>query len=79
MLNVPICTQGMQRTWWPEAGTIIVTGPYYIWGLAILADSLLFLVNNILAGLWLNCISSVEITLCFLADMLLQHRALFQC
>ena len=23
-----ICTQGMQRTWWPEAGTIIVTGPY---------------------------------------------------
>ena len=29
LLNVPICTQGMQRTWWPEAGTIIVTGPYY--------------------------------------------------
>ena len=28
-LNVPICTQGMQRTWGPEAGTIIVTGPYY--------------------------------------------------
>ena len=28
LLNVPICTQGMQRTWWPEAGTIIVTGPY---------------------------------------------------
>ena len=28
MLNVPICSQGMQRTWWPEAGTIIVTGPY---------------------------------------------------
>ena len=27
LLNVPICTQGMQRTWWPEAGTIIVTGP----------------------------------------------------
>ena len=26
--NVPICTQGMQRTWWPAAGTIIVTGPY---------------------------------------------------
>ena len=25
---MPICTQGMQRTWWPEAGTIIVTGPY---------------------------------------------------
>ena len=28
---MPICTQGMQRTWWPEAGTIIVTGPYYTW------------------------------------------------
>ena len=28
LLNVPICTQGMQRTWWPEASTIIVTGPY---------------------------------------------------
>ena len=30
LLNVPICTQGMQRTWWPEAGTIIVTGPCYL-------------------------------------------------
>ena len=28
--------------------------PNYTWGLAILADSLLFSVNNILAGLWLN-------------------------
>ena len=27
LLNVPICTQCMQRTWWSEAGTIIVTGP----------------------------------------------------
>ena len=37
-MNVPICTQGMQRTWWPEAGTIIVTGPYYVnpvWCVAI--------------------------------------------
>ena len=25
---MPICTQDMQRTWWLEAGTIIVTGPY---------------------------------------------------
>ena len=24
----PSAPQGMQRTWWPEAGTIIVTGPY---------------------------------------------------
>ena len=23
LLNVLICTQGMQRTWWPEAGTIL--------------------------------------------------------
>ena len=38
-----------------------------------------FAVNNILAGLWLNCISSVEITLFLLIDTLLQHRALFQC
>ena len=29
LLNVPICTQGMQRTWWQEAGTIIVTGPFW--------------------------------------------------
>ena len=29
LLNVPSCTQGMQQTWWPEAGTIIVNGPYY--------------------------------------------------
>ena len=27
-MNVPICTQGMQRTWWSEASTIIVTGLY---------------------------------------------------
>ena len=52
--------------------------PNYTWGLAILANSLLFSVNNILAGLWLNCISSFEITLFLLADILLQHRALFQ-
>ena len=38
-----------------------------------------FLVNNILVGLWLNCISSAEIILFLLADILLQHRALFQC
>ena len=51
----------------------------YTWGLAILSDSHLFSANNILAGLWLNYISSVEITLFLLADILLQHRALFQC
>ena len=51
--------------------------PIILGVLAILADSLLFSVNNILAGLLLNCISSVEITLFLLADILLQHRALF--
>ena len=30
LLNVPICTQCMQRSWWPEAGAIIVTGPYCV-------------------------------------------------
>ena len=30
LLNVPICTQGMQRSWWPDASTINVTGPYWI-------------------------------------------------
>ena len=40
LLNVPICTQGMQRTWWPEAGTIIVTGPYYLLNLGQLWKSL---------------------------------------
>ena len=64
--------------YWPILYTIWAD-PNYIWGLAILADSLLFSVNNILTGLWLNCISSVEIDLFLLADILLQHRALFQC
>ena len=53
--------------------------PWKFFGYTALADSILFSVNNILAGLWLNCISSVEITLFPLADILLQHRALFQC
>ena len=64
--------------YWPIKFTIWAD-PNYTWGLAILSDSLLFSVNNILAGLWLNYISSVEITLFLLADILLQHRALFQC
>ena len=64
--------------YWPIQYTIWAD-PNYTWGLAILADSLLFSVNNILAGLWINYISSVEITLFLLADILLQHRALFQC
>ena len=38
-----------------------------------------FSVNNILVGLWLNCISSVQIIIFLLVDILLQHRALSQC
>ena len=33
LLNAPICTHGMQQTWWPEAGTIIVTELYYKYAL----------------------------------------------
>ena len=79
---------GVSSGWisvWHRSHTGLSSGKYtiwadpnYTWGLAILADSLLFSVNNILAGLWLNCISSVEITFFLLADILLQHRALFQ-
>ena len=52
MLNVPICTQGMQRTWWPEAGTIIVTGPYCPIG--IIRDLIAYSVNK-----GLNCLISL--------------------
>ena len=52
----------------------IILGVWTFW-----LTPFIFSVNNILAGLWLNCISSVEITLFLLADILLQHRALFQC
>ena len=55
--------------YWPIWYTIWAD-PNYIWGLAILADSLLFLVNNILVGLYVNCISSFEITLFLLADII---------
>ena len=49
---------------WTNAGLLLIgpIDPNYTWVLAILADSLLFSVNNISAGLWLNCISSVEIS-----------------
>ena len=65
--------------YWPILYTIWAD-PNHTWGLAILADSLLFRSTTFWrAYLWLNCISSVEITLFLLADILLQHRALFQC
>ena len=35
LLNVLICTQGIKQTWWPEAGTIIVTGPYCLCNLTV--------------------------------------------
>ena len=40
LLDVPVCTQGMQRTWWTEAGTIIVTGPYWVRVLLIVISTL---------------------------------------
>ena len=44
LLNMPICTQGMQRTWWPEACTIIVTGPYWMrsWKVTCMSDLWIF-------------------------------------
>ena len=51
--------------YWPILYTIWAD-PNYIWDLAILADSLLYSVSNILVGLCLNCISSIEITLFWL-------------
>ena len=68
-----------QLSMWNYIWYTIWADPNYIWSLAILADPPFFLVNNILAGLRLNCISSLEITLLLLTDILLQHRALFQC
>ena len=67
---------GLSSTQYEQIPIILGVWPFW---LTPLADSLLFSVNIILAGLWLNCISSVEITLFLLADILLQHRALFQC
>ena len=44
LLNMPICIQGMQRTWWPEAHTIIVTGPYWMrsWKVTCMSDLWIF-------------------------------------
>ena len=62
---------GLSSTQYEQIPIILGVWPFWL--------TLLFSINNILAGLWLNCISSVEITLFLLADILLQHRALFQC
>ena len=62
---------GLSSTQYEQIPIILGVWPFWL--------TPFFSVNNILAGLWLNCISSVEITLFLLADILLQHRALFQC
>ena len=63
---------GLSSTQYEQIPIILGVWPFWL-------TPFFFSVNNILAGLWLNCISSVEITLFLLADKLLQHRALFQC
>ena len=62
---------GLSSTQYEQTPIILGVWPFWL--------TLFFSVNNILAGLWLNCISPVEITLFLLADILLQHTALFQC
>ena len=47
MLNVPICTQGMQRTRWPESSTIIVTGPYYDSTIRRRYNAIQYIINSI--------------------------------
>ena len=63
---------GLSSTQYEQIPIILGVWPFWL-------TPFFFSVNKILAGLWLNCISSVEITLFLLADILLQHRALFQC
>ena len=63
---------GLSSTQYEQIPIILGVWPFWL-------TPLFFFVNNILAGLWFNCISSVEITLFLLADILLQHWALFQC
>ena len=62
---------GLSSTQYEQIPIILGVRPFWL-------NPFFFSVNNISAGLWLNCISSVEITLFLLADILLQHRALFQ-
>ena len=63
---------GLSSTQYEQIQIILGVWPFWL-------TPFFFSVNNILTGLWLNCISSVEITLFLLADILLQHKALFQC
>ena len=63
---------GLSSTQYEQIPIILGVWPFWL-------TPFFFSVNNILAGLWLNFISSVEITLFLLADILLQHRAVFKC
>ena len=63
---------GLSSTQYEQIPIIFGAWPFWL-------TPFFFSVNNILAGLWLNCISFVETTLFLLADILLQHMTLFQC
>ena len=63
---------GLSSTQYEQIPIIFGVWPFWL-------TPFFFPVSNILVGLWLNCILSVEITFFLLADILLQHRALFQC
>ena len=63
---------GLSSTQYEQIPIILGVWPFWL-------TPFFFSVNNILARLWLNCISSVEITLFLRADIFLQHRALFLC
>ena len=62
---------GLSSTQYEQIPIILGVWPFWL--------NPFFSINYILLGLWFNCISSVEITLILLADILLQHRVLFQC
>ena len=63
---------GLSSTKYEQIRNIFGVWPFW------LTSFFFFSVKNILAGLWLNCISSVEITLFLLVDILLQHSPLFR-
>ena len=57
--DVPICTRGMQRTRWPEASTIIVTGPYWF-------NTATLKWMSFLQDLHSNCLPFAELILSFI-------------
>ena len=54
---------GLSSTQYEQIPIILGVWPFWL-------TPFFFSVNNILAGLWLNCVSSVEITLFLLADII---------